>query len=190
MKDILQDMSVEEKITLIVTHWFFIGNGTKIAAKVLGYLPNTFELRYSRHQISEANISIMRRRSSIADKELYDSWTKPWWELQGKPKIDQKLRVMGKMAEIEAALRTTEAKELAAGRTSDALVQSMRGVRENVYQKWRDGIHRYAIRSTSPWTDDEDESEDSITETSTAMMVDSQDLAVNTRFSAWFVARS
>lgn len=184
MKDILQDMSVEDKITLIVIHRFYTGNGSKLAAKAFGYLPNTFELRYSRDQISVANMSIMCGRSSIADKELCDSWRKPWWGLQGTARIDQKLRVMGKMAEIEAALRTTEAKELAAGRASDALVQKMRGVRESAYQKWREAC------STSPDTEDESESEGSIWETPTAMMVPSQDLAVKTHFSAWFVAQS
>jgi hypothetical protein len=140
MKDILQDMSVEDKITLIVSHWYFIGIGTKVAAKVLGYLPDTFELRYSRHQIFEANMSMLCGRSSSADEKLYDSWTEPLWGLQGKARIDQKLRVLGKMSEIEAALRRTEARDIAAGRTTDALLQHERNGREKVYQNWREGV--------------------------------------------------
>jgi len=54
MKNILQDMSVEDKITLIVTDWHCLALGTETAARVMGYLPDTFELRYSQHQISEA----------------------------------------------------------------------------------------------------------------------------------------
>lgn len=165
MKNILQDMSVDDKIALIVTDWHCLALGMDTAAKVMGYLPDTFEPRYSQHQISEAADSMWCGTHSFADERLYASWSRHWWEQQGKARIDQKLRVMGKMSEIEAALRRAEAREVAAGRTTDALLQHERELRERAYQNWRDGVPAYMNRIIFPATEDEDEDEDSITET-------------------------
>lgn len=160
MKDILQDMSVDDKITIIVVdrHCWTLGGD-----KCFGYLPNTFELRYSQDQLSQAAMSMSRYSS--ADKKLYESWSWSWWKLRGKARINQKLRVMGKMSEIEAAIRRTEAREIAAGRTTDARLQYSRDEREEFYQNWREGLPRYTSRGTSPSIKADDKDEDSETET-------------------------
>ena len=165
MKDILKTMSAEDKLSLIITdcHCWILGEDT--TPKFFGYLPNTFELRYSRDQLAEAAESMSR--CSFADGRLYESWQRNWWELRGKARLNQKLRVMGKMSEMEAALRETEAREIAAGRTTDARLQCKRDARENVYRNWREGLPIYTSRSTSPVTEAEDKNgdKDSITET-------------------------
>jgi len=80
MKEILKDMSVEDKITLIVADRHCVVARTDTAAKVMGYLPDTFELRYSPHQISEAAISLScaTHTHSSADEKMYASWSRSW----------------------------------------------------------------------------------------------------------------
>lgn len=116
--------------------------GVQNVVLALGYQPDRFEFRFTRDEIVMIH-ECLRHGWHGYSNELYQAWSKDWVFCSEPERAKQKQKLNTKVEEIRCALRETQDRELAAGKTTSSYLAAKREYSEKSWQKfweWKEEV--------------------------------------------------
>ncbi len=129
-------MSEKDQITVIVGLeyiWTRPHHGVDSVTHALGYQPDRLELRFARDEVVMVH-ECLRHGWHGYSNELFQAWSKDWASCTEPERAEQKLKLFTKVEEIKCALRETQDRELAAGKTTPSYLAAKRNYAETGWQ--------------------------------------------------------
>ncbi len=129
-------MSEKDQITVIVGLeyiWTRPHHGVDSVTHALGYQPDRLELRFARDEVVMVH-ECLRHGWHGYSNELFQAWSKDWASCTEPERAEQKLKLFTKVEEIKCALRETQDRELAAGKTTPSYLAAKRNYAERGWQ--------------------------------------------------------
>jgi len=129
-------MSEKDQITVIVGLeyiWTRPHHGVDSVTHALGYQPDRLELRFARDEVVMVH-ECFRHGWHGYSNELFQAWSKDWASCTEPERAEQKLKLSTKVEEIKCALRETQDRELAAGKTTPSYLAAKRNYAERGWQ--------------------------------------------------------
>jgi len=129
-------MSEKDQITVIVGLeyiWTRPHHGVDSVTHALGYQPDRLELRFARDEVVMVH-ECFRHGWHGYSNELFQAWSKDWASCTEPERAEQKLKLSTKVEEIKCALRETQDRELAAGKTTPSYLAAKRNYAETGWQ--------------------------------------------------------
>jgi hypothetical protein len=129
-------MSEKDQITVIVGLeyiWTRPHHGVDSVTHALGYQPDRLELRFARDEVVMVH-ECLRHGWHGYSNELFQAWSKDWASCTEPERAEQKLKLFTKVEEIKCALRDTQDRELAAGKTTPSYLAAKRNYAERGWQ--------------------------------------------------------
>lgn len=113
--------------------WTRPHHGVDSVTHALGYQPDRLELRFARDEVVMVH-ECLRHGWHGYSNELFQAWSKDWASCTEPERAEQKLKLFTKVEEIKCALRETQDRELAAGKTTPSYLAAKRNYAETGWQ--------------------------------------------------------